>query len=154
MKGSLTAWAELGLIIRACSGVTATPYTKHDASFCSAISCHGTACTGGTHYGNESATECRSLCDTVSCPCYDWRDGAISHLSPTQPNCRVSKSAGIAHSNDGYTAFTPPAPAPPSSLYDVKGSIEVDTNENTIFYWHDALYLLENIPCLSSLFIV
>ena len=34
--------------------------------------------------------------------------------------------------------------------YDIQGAIEVDTNENTLFLWHDALFLLENIPCYYS----
>lgn len=34
--------------------------------------------------------------------------------------------------------------------YDIKGAIEVDTNENSLFLWHETLFLLENIPCYYS----
>jgi hypothetical protein len=34
--------------------------------------------------------------------------------------------------------------------YTTKGTIEVDTNENSLFLWHDDLFLLENIPCYYS----
>ena len=32
-----------------------------------------------------------------------------------------------------------------SGLYEINGSIEVDTNENSLFYWSGHMYLLENV---------
>ena len=34
--------------------------------------------------------------------------------------------------------------------FTVRGAIEVDTNENTVFLWKSMLYVLENIPCYYS----
>eukprot|EP00040_Diaphanoeca_grandis_P030663 m.181823 g.181823 ORF g.181823 m.181823 type:complete len:381 (+) comp32081_c1_seq3:65-1207(+) len=39
-------------------------------------------------------------------------------------------------------------PTPPS--YNVVGSIEVDTNENTLFKYNGNMFVLENIPCYYS----
>ena len=44
-----------------------------------------------------------------------------------------------------------PQPQPHrQQLYETRGAIEVDTNENTMFLWHGQLYVLENIPCYYS----
>ena len=74
-------------------------------------------------------------------------------------------SSATASSSYGYTAWStsdmppppppPPKPAPPPSPgprrdYKIRGAIEVDTNENTLFLWRAALYVLENIPCYYS----
>eukprot|EP01051_Picozoa_sp_SAG22_P005310 SAG22_NODE_311_length_12629_cov_20.911891_5_plen_1434_part_00 len=40
-----------------------------------------------------------------------------------------------------------PVPAPTPRPYESLGSIDIDTYENTIFWWGKKTYVLENIPC-------
>lgn len=40
-----------------------------------------------------------------------------------------------------------PPPTPPPHLYEVEGSIDVGTLENSMFYWKGVMYLLENLGC-------
>ena len=53
-------------------------------------------------------------------------------------------TTGDRCSSSGLAAASQP------QLYETRGAIEVDTNENTMFLWHGQLYVLENIPCYYS----
>ena len=72
-----------------------------------------------------------------------WRRRAqgCPHCSPdcahSAPHC-----ACPPHCPDGH-----PVPAPTPRPYESLGSIDIDTYENTIFWWGKKTYVLENIPC-------
>jgi hypothetical protein len=61
-------------------------------------------------------------------------------------------AASITRSDDAPSP-APPQPSPAdrptlaaaAPLYTTRGAIEVDTNENTLFMWHEKLYVLENM---------
>ena len=62
-------------------------------------------------------------------------------------------AAALASAASSGLAAASPQPHPRQSrkqLYETRGAIEVDTNENTMFLWHGQLYVLENIPCYYS----
>ena len=105
----------------------------------------------------------------LGCACFEWRDPDARHPVPQQPSCLVTnRSTAVGPSSYGYAAYVnkdhppgpplpppnpapDPAPAPPvrPPLYTIRGAIEVDTNENTMFMWHEQLYVLENM-CVSA----
>ena len=60
----------------------------------------------------------------------------------------VNEDACTTHPRSGMNhACAPPPPPPGPPLYARMGSIDVGTFENTIFYFAQTLYLVENIPC-------
>jgi len=61
-------------------------------------------------------------------------------------NIDEEKCSKHPHPNTAQCAPPPPPPAPPQH-YDVLGSLDVFTMENTQFYWKGSMYLLENIGC-------
>ena len=73
-------------------------------------------------------------------------------LAATDPSS-YRYAASITRSDDAHSPAPPqPSPARPSPtlataapLYTTRGAIEVDTNENTLFMWHEKLYVLENM---------
>eukprot|EP01043_Picozoa_sp_COSAG02_P074409 COSAG02_NODE_14885_length_1226_cov_2.167702_1_plen_159_part_00 len=107
-------------------------------------------------------------CDLpLGCACFEWRDPGTRHPVPQQPSCLVTnRSTAVDPSSYGYSAYVnkdrppgPPPPPPPTPapappvrppLYTIRGAIEVDTNENTMFMWHEQLYVLENM-CVSGI---
>lgn len=160
----------LVLLLGPHSPAAAASYQRHPASHCSAVSCHGGSCTGNLSFAAQATLEeCRALCDLAlpsGCACFEWRDPDAHHPVPQQPCClTTNRSTAVDSSGYGYTAYVsndqppgpplppapPPAPAPPVRplLYTIRGAIEVDTNENTMFMWHEQLYVLENM-CVSA----
>ena len=143
-------------------------YVRHPSSFCAGTHCSGAQCRGGLYASaNATLAHCHAQCDAENCACFQWRDPAAHHPSPTEPACLTTNvSAATSRSGYGYAAWVnadaptpPPAPpAPPSPApgptrvveYTTRGAIDVDTNENTLFLWQGELYVLENIPCYYS----
>ena len=114
MHTSMIFWCIMGM------PAIGADYVEHQHSYCEAISCTDSHCTGGIHYGNETEAACRSLCDAARCLCFDWRDGTKAHPHPKQPNCRLTNSsADYKQSGYGYTAFVsttaPPKPPQPTA---------------------------------------
>lgn len=64
------------------------------------------------------------------------------HPKTTQGHCQSSPSRPPTHGH--------PVPAPSPRPYDSIGSIDVGTLENTIFWWRNKTYVLENIGCNYS----
>ena len=52
-----------------------------------------------------------------------------------------------AGASDAASAHGHPVPAPTPRPYESIGSIDVGTLENTIFWWRNNTYVLENIGC-------
>lgn len=64
------------------------------------------------------------------------------HPKSAQGHCQSSPSPSPPHAH--------PVPAPTPRPYESIGSIDVGTLENTIFWWHNNTYVLENIGCHYS----
>ena len=153
--GSAVPLLLLQLLLPLGVHVSAAPgYQRHPSSYCTAVTCHGERCTGNISFASRATLEqCQALCEASSCACFEWRDPAAHHPVPQQPCCLVTNlSTAVGASGYGYAAYVsedrPPAPTlppPPPPLYTVRGAIEVDTNENTMFLWHGQLYVLENM---------
>ena len=150
--GSAVPLLLLQLLLPLGVHVSAAPgYQRHPSSYCTAVTCHGERCTGNISFASRATLEqCQALCEASSCACFEWRDPAAHHPVPQQPCCLVTNlSTAVGASGYGYAAYVsedrPPAPTlppPPPPLYTVRGAIEVDTNENTMFLWHGQLYVL------------
>ena len=158
---TLLVLVELPLI---CTSAAA--YQRHASSYCAAITCHGARCTGNLSFAlTATLPQCQARCEAESCACFEWRDPATHHPEPQQPSCLVTnRSTTVQPSGYGYDAYVntdipprpplPPAPAPDperAPLYTTRGAIEVDTNENTMFMWHDDLYVLENMCVITDI---
>jgi hypothetical protein len=74
--------------------------------------------------------------------------GGSSYLKTGWPQMDFVTGASVDLKRSGSSMPTPATWPRPD--YTVRGAIEVDTNENTLFQWEGELYVLENIPCYYS----
>jgi hypothetical protein len=95
-------------------------YRRYGSSYCQAIHCSGAACTGTLTANGATQSACERQCEAESCWCWQWRDPALKHPSPTEPACLTTNGSTTVHrSTYGYTAYVatskplPPPPSPP-----------------------------------------
>lgn len=106
------------------------------------------ACAAFGVYGNE--IQLHGCAATV--PNTDWtifvRKGSTTAFSQLPGTINVNETACAQHPRTGMTHACSPSPPPsPPQLYKRVGSIDVETFENTLFYWEGRILNVENIPC-------